>query len=87
MAPFFAQVQTVIKARDPRLVFSMYEEQLSARKTLVGLAGVDLLSRREAETKLSHITGKCTVAASGDRFRPIVILKQFMGLESHSSVI
>jgi hypothetical protein len=82
IAPFFAQFQTVIKGRDPRLVFSMHEEQLSVRKTLLTLAGIELLSRREAETKLSHITGMCTVAASGDRFRPIVILKQFMGLES-----
>jgi hypothetical protein len=35
----------------------------------------------EAETKVPHITGMCTVCAGGDRFRPIVILKQAMSLE------
>jgi hypothetical protein len=79
--PFFAHFRSLINGRDPGLVFAMHEEQLSARKLFRGLVDMHVLSLVEAETKVAHITGMCTVCAGGDRFRPIVILKQAMSLE------
>jgi hypothetical protein len=82
IAPFFANFRPFIEGRFSGHVFSMHEMQLSALKTFNVLVGQGRLSLADAQTKLPHITGVCTVSAGGAVFRPMIILKQLENLET-----
>jgi hypothetical protein len=82
VALFFERFHPLIEQRDPRLVFTMHEAQLSARRTFRGLIEGGHLPLLEAETKVPHITALCTVSAGGTVFRPLVIHKELLDLQS-----
>jgi hypothetical protein len=79
---FFTTFSDVIQGRDPRLVFNMDETQLSAKKRFRVLTVAGKLPLVKAQSKLPHLTGLCTISASGACFRPIVILKSLQKLKS-----
>jgi hypothetical protein len=72
----------VIEGRNPRLVFNMEKNQLSARKRFRVLTGAGHLPLIKAETKLPRVTGLCTISAAGVVFKSIIILKDLKGLKS-----
>lgn len=60
--------------RDDRLILNMDETSLSARKRMKVIARKNQIPLLLESPKIPHLTGVITVSASGQYFRPIIVL-------------
>lgn len=72
----------ILFQRDSRLILNMDETSLSSRKRLKVLAKKNQLPLIIESPKIPHLTGVITVSASGDYFKPLIVLPNKKTLRS-----